>query len=360
LRREFWDLPDSSECARGELKNLRVFLVVLFLAAGGAAYYFLVYLPAHPKISETAYVLPSSVPLVDSRAEIHNVIENLKNGERVEIISKDNDWAQLRLPDGKRGWLETQYLMDSQTYEGGQRLQKELEGIPVQAVGHTSFDVNLRLAPSRDGSLLERLNRNESLKIFGRRLVPRFPGGAEGPASSAQTTPAPSDLDAWYLVEAGSRAGWVLGKLVTLDIPQEISPYAQNFNMVAWLVLNTVDDNGRQVPQYVAADREGTQECDFTHIRVFTWGAKEGKYATAYVKSNLKGYFPIQVERSDGVPEFRLRLEDAKGRKIQKVYKLMGTVVRPQGIVEGWTSRAPAVAAEKSVRRRRRTPQGRR
>jgi hypothetical protein len=119
------------------LKSLRVFLVVLFLGAGGAAYYFLVYLPAHPKMYETAYVLPSSVPLVDSRAEIHNVIENLKGGERVEIISKDNDWAQLRLPDGRRGWVETQDLMDSQTYEGGEKLQEELQGIPVQAIPRT-------------------------------------------------------------------------------------------------------------------------------------------------------------------------------------------------------------------------------
>ncbi len=342
------------------MKSLKVFLVVLLLAAGGAAYYFFVYLPAHPKIHETAYVLPSSVPLIDSRAEIHNVIESLKGGERVEILSEDNNWAHLRLPDGKRGWVETQYLMDSETYEGGQRLQKELEGIPVQAMGHTSYDVNLRLAPSRDGSLLERLSRNQSLRVFGRRLVPRSAGGAEGPASTAETAPASSALDAWYLVEAGSRAGWVLGKLVTLDIPQGISAYAQNYNMVAWLVLNTVDDNGRQVPQYVAADREGTEECDFTHIRVFTWGAKEGQYATAYVESNLKGSFPIQVDHSDGVAEFRLRLVDAKDRKIQKVYKLVDKVVRPQGIIEGWASRAMPVGAERSVRRRRRTPQGRR
>jgi hypothetical protein len=334
------------------LKSLKVFLVVLLLAAGGAAYYFLVYLPAHPKIYETAYVLPSSVPLVDSRAEINSVIENLKRGERVEIISKDSGWAHLRLPDGRRGWLETEYLMDSETYAGGQKLQGELEGIPVQAVGHTSFAVNLRLAPSRDGALLESLGRNQSLEVFGRRLVSRSESGAEGPASRSQAEPASSALEAWYLVEADSRAGWVLGRLVTLDIPREISAYAQNYNMVAWLVLNTVGDSGRKVPQYVEADREGTQECDFTRVRVFTWSAKDGQYATAYVQSHLKGYFPIQVDRSDGVPEFRLRLVDAKGRKIQRVYKLMGTVVRPQGIVEGWTGQAAPVAAEKSVRRR--------
>ena len=340
------------------MKTFKVLLVVLILAAGGAAYYFFAYLPAHPKTVETAYVLPASLAVADSRAEIHNEIGNLKSGDPVTVVSEDGEWSELRLPDGKRGWVESRFLMDSQAYEGGQSLLKDVQGIPVQAVGHTSFDVNLRLAPSRDGSLLERLSRNQTLQIYGRRLVPRSAGGAEGPASTAQVAAASPGLDAWYLVGADSRAGWVLGRLVTLDIPPEISAYAQNFNVVAWLVLNTVDDNGRKIPQYLVADREDTQEYDFNHIRVFTWWAKEGHYATAYVESNLNGYFPIQVDQSDEGPEFRLRLVDAKGRKIQKVYKLRDTVVRPQGIVDGWASSALPIAAEKPARRRR-MPAGR-
>jgi Bacterial SH3 domain len=340
------------------LKRLKVSLLVLFCAAGGAAYYYFVYLPGHPGTYEVAYVMPSSIPVVDSRAEIHNVIGNLKNGDRVEIISQDEDWAQVRLPEGKQGWVETKYLMDSRVHDGGQRLLKDLQGIPVQAVGHTTFDVNLRLDPSRDGSLLDRLDRNQGLQIFGRRLVPRSAGGAEtgGGESPAAEKAAPGSPipDAWYLVRAGSRAGWVLGRLVTLDIPEDISVYAQNYNLVAWLVLNTVDDNGRKVPQYLVADREATQDYDFNHIRVFTWWAQEGHYATAYVASNLNGYFPIQVTHPDGSPQFRLRLVDAKGRKFQMIYELSDTVVRPLGTVEGWASDAvPIAKAGKPARPRR-------
>jgi Bacterial SH3 domain len=302
--------------------------------------------------------MPSSISVVDSRAEIHNVIGNLKNGDRVEVISQDNDWAEVRLAQGKRGWVETKSLMDSKVYDGGQRLLKDLAGIPVQAVGHTTLDVNLRLEPSREGPLLESLSRNKRLEVFGRRLVPRSAGGESGSKESAVGTekPAPGSpvLDAWYLVRTDSRAGWVLGRLVTLDIPEGISAYAQNHNMVAWLVLNTIDDNGRKVPQYLVADREGSPDCDFNHIRVFTWWAKESHYATSFVESNLTGYFPVRVAHPNGSPEFRLRLVDRKGRKYQKIYRLSDTVVRPMGTVEGWASDAtPMATAEKTVRHRR-------
>lgn len=346
--------------SRGELKSLKVFLWVLLLAAGGAAYYYFVYLPGHPRVQQVAYVLPFSVPILDSRAEIHNVIGNLKNGDRVDVISQDEDWAEVSLPGGVKGWVETKYLMDSQVYEGGMRLLKELKGIPVQASGHTTFDVNLRLEPSRDGPLLEHLGRNQSLEILGRRLVPRPASGGEsgsgepGAAGTEKPSPGSPLLDAWYLVRTHSRAGWVFGRLVTLDIPESISVYAQNYNMVAWLALNKIDDNGRKVPQYLVADREGGQDFDFTHIRVFTWWVKKERYATAYVESNLNGYFPIQVEHSDKSPEFRLRLVDSKGRKFQKIYRLADTVVRPLGTVEGWASEAVPLATAKRAGTRRR------
>lgn len=333
----------------GQLKYLKVLLATAVIAFAGFAFYRWVYLPGHPKVAEFGYVLADSAPLLDSRAEIHSVVATLKSGERVEIVSRHDDWTEARGPGGERGWVETKYLMDSQGYEGGEQLLRDLKGIPVQAEGHTTFEVNLRLSPARDGQVLSRLDRNQQVEIFGRRLVARPASGDQN--SSTSTAPV---TDAWYLIRAESRAGWIYGRLVTLDIPPDIAPYAESYNMVAWLVLNTVDDAGRKVPQYLAADREDTQDYDFTHIRVFTWWAKMGRYATAYVESGLKGYFPIQAAHAEEGPEFRLRLVDAHGRKFQKVYKLYDTVVRPLGIVEGWASDAVPLAAERQSARRSR------
>jgi len=139
---------------------------------------------------------------------------------------------------------------------------------------------------------------------------------------------------------------------VELDIPSALSMYAQGANVVAWVVLNTVEDGGRQIPQYVVADRVGTHELDFNHLRVFTWWVKYHRYATAYAESGLQGYFPIRVERREGTPYFRLRLADDEGRKFQKVYGLFDTFTRPIGRLDGWES--DAMPAEQPPRHRRR------
>ena len=102
----------------------------------------------------------------------------------------------------------------------------------MQAEGHTPDSINLRFGPSRDSTPLAQLPKNQKVDVFGRKIVER-PSQLDQPSS-------PPVKEAWYLVRAGARAGWVLGRFVSLDIPEPISAYAQSSNMVAWLVLNTV------------------------------------------------------------------------------------------------------------------------
>ena len=300
------------------------------MAALGSAYYYFVYRPAHALTVEAGYVLPESVPVVDTPAEVRIVVGSLRSGERVEITKRTRNWAQIRTSDHVTGWVENSDLVDSQTYEGGQKLMRDLLNIPAQAEGHTGGVVNLRLEPSRDAAQLAQLAEGSKVQIFGRRLVDR--PAPEGQPSAAKVR------DAWYLIRANARAGWVLGRFVTLDIPEKLSPYAQGTNFVAWVVLKTVEDEGQQVPEYLTADRVGTQEADFSHIRVFTWWVKDHKYVTAYVESKLNGYFPIRVAVVKDVHYFRLRLMDDQGQKYQKVYGLFDTITRMVGTVPGWQS----------------------
>jgi hypothetical protein len=242
--------------------------------------------------------------------------------------------------------VEAKALLDAEIYEAGERVLGQLAGLPVQAVGHPTSAGSLHSDPSRDAPELARVDEKQRLEIFGRRMVDR-PTRPDQQGSSAVVQ------EAWYVVRADSQAGWILGRLVALDVPQALSVYAQDVNVVAWLVLDTVEDEARKVPQYLVADRIGTQDFDFTHIRVFTWWIKKQKYATAYVESNLNGYFPIRMVRMNDIPYFRLRLTDENGRKIQKVYELSGTMTRPLGIVEGWETNAmPTIPLPKRRRRR--------
>jgi hypothetical protein len=293
-----------------------------------------------------AYVLPSSLEVVDTPAEIRLAVESVKAGDQVQVLLRTRNWAKVELADGRTGWVECKDLLGSQTYEASQKLLKEMESLPVQAEGHTPQSINLRFEPSRDSPPLAQLPNNQKLDVFGRKIVER-PSQLEQPSS-------PPVKEAWYLVRAGTRAGWVLGRFVSLDVPEPLGAYAQGSNIVAWLVLNTVPDEDRQVPQYLAAERVGNQDVDFTRIRVFTWWVKNQRYVTAYVESELRGYFPIRVVQTGNVPYFRLHLVDKDANKIQKVYGLFATITRPLGIVEGWESNAmPTQPPSRRGRRRR-------
>ena len=311
----------------------RKFLIMAIgIGALGAAYYF-GRGRARPEMGEVAYILPESATVSDSPAEIRLGVATLRHGERVEVLERRRHWARLRVADGRTGWIELVHLIEGPAYQKGQQLLKELEKEQAQAVGHTAGAANLRVEPAREAPLLAQLDASQSVQVFRRRLLERPPRPGAPPLAGPIH-------DAWYLVRADSRAGWVLGRLIELDIPEAIAHYAQSTNMVAWLTLNTVDDRGRAVPQYLVADRMGTPEYDFTRIRVFTWWSTRQEYVTAYVESNLKGSFPIRVGQVEGVPHFRLRVVDRSGRKIQKVYRLVDTIVRPAGSVDGWESEA--------------------
>lgn len=329
----------------------RKVIIVLFLVGATGAGYYHWHRYKMPASVAVAYVLPESVGVVDSPAEIRLGVANLKQGDRVEVLDRTRNWSKVRLEDGRVGWVESVNLIEADSYETGRRLFVQLQSEMPQAEGHVVNAANLRVEPAREAATLVQLPANQKVEVFGRRTVERLPQAGAPPSAEAAR-------DAWYLVRAGSKAGWVLGRLVSLDVPEAISHYAQSTNLVAWVVLNTVEDNGRQMPQYIVADRKGAPDCDFTHIRIFTWWVKNQEYVTAYVEGGLYGYFPIRVSQLDGAPHFRLRLVDKNGRKFQRVYRMLDTIARPLGTVDGWESQAmPAARVQTSrapARRRQR------
>jgi hypothetical protein len=289
-------------------------------------------------------VLPRTVEVMDTTAEIRSVVGHLRAGDRVEVLARTAHWSELRLPGGETGWVESKYLLDAATYERGMTLLKSLEDYTPQAAGHLAAATSLHLEPARDSLVLMDLAPNQPVEMFERRLVER-------PVDATEPTPKGArPHDVWYLVRAGSRAGWVLGRFVSLDVPPGIATYAQGINMVAWQVLKTVDDGGTSMPEYLVADRIGGGEADFNHIRVFTWWVKHHKYVTAYVESGLDGYFPLKVQQLRDAdyfaklsPYFRLCLVDEDNHRYQKVYGLFDTIVSDVGTVDGWDSDAMPV-----------------
>jgi hypothetical protein len=293
--------------------------------------YFLTYSPIG-HLDQTEFVVPDSLDVWDTPAEIRTRIASLTLGTPVRALGRFRGWTHVRMLGGQEGWVGDEGLMTAATHRKEQLLTEELSHIPAQATGHTDDMVNLHIGPSRGAALVTELRPDQALEVVKRKMLPRSPEDSPFGTISASAR----HLEAWYLVRAGSQTGWILGRLLQLDIPKSISAYAQETNLVAWLTLDSVDDNGRKVPQYLIADRVGTNACDFTHIRVLTWWKKHQTYAIAYREGGLKGYFPILVSKEGNVPYFRLRLVGQDGSRFQKIYGLFDTITRVTGTAGTW------------------------
>lgn len=339
-----------------KMKIRTAFSLLLLATLIAAAYYLLIYIPKHGEpgdpvlvvpnyfltyapiqpINEAAYVVPDSLQVWDTPAEIRRQIANLKSDEQVYALGHFRQWIHVRMLDGHDGWVHDDGLLTAATHAEDQRLLKETADVQVQAMAHAADLSNVHIEPSRKAAVVAEVKPNQNFAVFGRRMVerPHENSTPHAPAIASKT------FEAWYLVRTGSRTGWILGKLVQLDIPKSISAYAQSVNLVAWLVVDTVNDNGHGVPQYLVADRIGTETYDFSHIRVLTWWKKKQTYAIAYKEGDLQGVFPILVTHQGSVPCFGLRLVDSDGTKYQKIYGLFDTVTRLMGRVDGWESEA--------------------
>ena len=91
-----------------------------------------------------------------------------------------------------------------------------------------------------------------------------------------------------------------------------------NVRPIAWFELNRVASPSGDKPQYLVAGTRSPegQSCDFTVLRVYTWGQKRTRYETAFIENNLCGQMPIQLEKGPkGEPEFRFRQFTSAGSR---------------------------------------------
>jgi hypothetical protein len=197
---------------------------------------------------------------------------------------------------------------------------------------------------------------------------------AAAPNSSAQkpadgTTPAPEEdkpkpMDDWWLVrDAQGHAGWVLARMVDLDIPLDVVQYAEGQRIQAAFVLNTVQDEDKGlVAQYLVLLNENKEGLpyDFNQVRVFTWNLKRHRYETGYRERSIIGYFPARVSNEDfgkeGVmPVFVIRKQNENGSISERKYRLIGNVVR-QVLAPGEQPEKPAKLAEPESKKK--APEG--
>ncbi len=317
-----------------------------------------------------AFVSEKAVTLWSSTAEVREQAGVVHYGDHVTILARTGTVSEVRTASGATGWMDSVDLMEPALWQQTVSLLAQAKKMPVQARGHTKTLTNLHILPGRDTNHIFQLSRDVPVVVVGRAVGEApAPTGATSSAAAPPATPSPtsapgssddqkSRLEDWLLVmpsyspqemsgengvaansgPGGTQqsaappadvAGWVLARFIEFDAPGPVHDYAlsSDLRVVSWVELNRVLLDSGEVPQYVVAGTRGPegQPCDFTLLRVYSWGEKRKEYETAYVEGNLCGKLPIRVSQTPNGPEFRFADEDSGG---ERVYDMHQTVVR--------------------------------
>ena len=299
-------------------------------------------------VLEVAYAGNKQVTLWSSSAEIREVLATLKYGDRLDVLDHFQQEAQVRTSTGLVGWVAQGDLLSVDLWQKMRDLDAQASSSPVEAHGSTRVISNLHVGPGRESPRLRQLAKGIPVELFQRQPVEvpvavtaqtSAQGESADAGADAATPPAVKKED-WWLVRAklpddSTVTGWVLGRFVDLEVPEPLPDYASSagVKITAWFELNRVpDQQGGERPQYLLVGTKGPegQSCDFTQLRVFTWGKQSQRYETAFVASEFCGKLPVKITRTGGAngePGFSFQ-DLTDGGAQERVYQMHQTVVR--------------------------------
>ena len=283
-----------------------------------------------------AYVGSRQVILWSTTAQVREQVGTVSYGEPLEILDRFQDQLHVRTTNGLTGWITESDLLTSEMWQKAKDLESETGTLPVEARGHTRALANLHIAAGRESPRIRQLNKMVPVDLFERKVA-EVPLGPTAVSTNGASTAKKED---WWLVRAHlsdetTASGWLLGRFVDLDVPAPLPDYANSAGMriVAWFELNqTTDTSGQLKPQYLlvgSRDAEG-QPCDFTLMRVYTWGKKRQRYETAFVESNVCGKLPVKLtEPKTPDADATFSFEDwSAGAAQQRTYVMRQTIVK--------------------------------
>jgi hypothetical protein len=322
---------------------------------------------------ETAYAGSRTVTLYSTSAQVREAVATVNFGDRLDVLQRFQNQVKVRTAAGIVGWIEENDLLSADLWETLKDLESKSATMPVVARGHTRVLSNMHIEPGRDSPRVRQLSKDIPLDMMARQpalVVSASLSNSESesadqaasenakpnnrkskdrkssatksklqPDANPDAKPEPKKED-WWLVRAHMPdqtilAGWLLGRFVELDVPPPLPDYATSAGMriVAWTELNRVTSTaGKLMPQYLLLGAHGPegQPCDFTALRVYTWGKQKERYETAFVESNVCGKFPVLKLQAAG-PEGDLTfnfLDYSNGKLERRTYQMHQTIVR--------------------------------
>jgi len=274
------------------------------------------------KQEDVLYVTAPQAFLRDRVAPVYAKTGSVRNGDRVVVLERGKRWERVRNAAGEEGWLQDRYLVGENVFISFQQMYRQHQNDPPQAHGVLRSDFRLHLAPGRDTDRLFLLKEGDKIDLLERTTVAKAASSAPPPPllqsgsseekqdvsdaakedekeyKGAEKPPAPpaaakkpvaqekltvkekvkhekmvvaapaAPMEDWWLVRSAlGHSGWILARMIDVDVPLEIAQYAEGQRIVAFFPLTLVHDSelNKDVPYYLVLMTEAKDGMPFDY-----------------------------------------------------------------------------------------------
>ncbi len=365
--------PAGASGRAGYRLTIVLFLAVLFLAFTACTSH-----PPQQPSSGVAYVGPLTLNLRKDLASKSPTVAAVRHGDKLDVLELRRRFIKVRTGQGVEGWTDSNLLLTDQQMDDLRRLAADAAKLASQGKA-TAFDtLNMHSAPARQSPSFFQIGENEPVDVIGHRLaphsappeavhlpapvkraVPKKPKGKEARSAQAPPMPLPPALprnwqdlskpraanipgaappaltasagpqfDDWNLIRTrDGKVGWVLARMLTMSIPDEVAQYAEGHRITAYLPLGEVKDKENQQLKHNwlwTTSSAGQHPFEFDSFRVFVWSTKRHHYETAYIERNVQGFYPVDAQEN----AFSVVLREKDGKLYKRTYGFSGYHVR--------------------------------
>lgn len=316
------------------LRPLHCALALLALVAGGCS--------SNSQVAnlDFVYVGAANTALRKDLAARSESLVMLKVGDRLEVLEARRRLLHVRTADGATGWVDGNLLLTGDEMAGLEHLREQASKLPSQGKATVGDPLNVHTAPNRLSPVLVQVGEEAQLDVIGHRVAPRTGtisevarlAMAKPPKATLRTrpkkppllpppaAPAPprnwlelsrprikdlpeSDqkallqpalpIEDWNLVRTSSgEVGWVLGRMLYFELPDNIARFAQGENITAYLPLGS---SGSAHPTLVWTTRQRIPgPLDFDTVRVSVWNEAKHHYNPPLMERGIAGFYPLE------------------------------------------------------------------
>lgn len=281
-----------------------------------------------PAIGE-AFVAPITLNLRADLAPRSKESAVVKHGERLEILVRRRRFVKVRTASDAEGWVDSRQLLSTQGMLRLKRLHAWVKRQPSQGRATPLDLLNVHIDPNRYAPSFSQISPEGVAEVIGRTVTRRGPYMPDGGPTPAPAPTAADVKDDWTLVRLeDGRGGWVVSRLMTMNLPESVGMFAQGHRITSFHQLGQVKDrNRRVVSNYLwTTVSVPPEKFHYDRFRVTVWNSRNRRFETAHIESNIRGYYPVTVESKPDEPNQRFTLHYAVGN---------GPVLERRFVIEG-------------------------